>query len=126
MIRPRGRPPMPSATSSAIDPVGITSIGARVSSPRRMTAPLPCCRTLSTVRRNGRATGLAGWACTDHPVVGGERGVGDEEVSFDAFVRARLPALLRFAHAVCGDPHTAADLVQDALERTGVHWSRLD
>jgi hypothetical protein len=25
--RPRGRPPMPSATSSAIDPVGITSIG---------------------------------------------------------------------------------------------------
>ena len=52
--------------------------------------------------------------------------MGDEEVSFDAFVRARLPALLRFAHAVCGDPHTAADLVQDALERTGVHWSRLD
>ena len=26
-IRPRGRPPMPSATSRAIDPVGITSIG---------------------------------------------------------------------------------------------------
>jgi len=46
--------------------------------------------------------------------------------SFDAFVRARLPALLRFAHAVCGDPHTAADLVQDALERTGLHWHRID
>jgi RNA polymerase sigma-70 factor (sigma-E family) len=46
--------------------------------------------------------------------------------TFDAFVRARLPALLRFAHAVAGDPHTAADLVQDALERTGVRWSRLD
>jgi len=45
--------------------------------------------------------------------------------SFDAFVRARLPALLRFAHAVCGDPHTAADLVQDALERTGVRWERI-
>jgi RNA polymerase sigma-70 factor (sigma-E family) len=25
-----------------------------------------------------------------------------------------------------GDPHTAADLVQDALVRTGVRWSRLD
>jgi RNA polymerase sigma-70 factor (sigma-E family) len=46
--------------------------------------------------------------------------------SFDAFVRARLPALLRFAHAMCGDPHTAADLVQDALERTGMHWHRID
>src|SRR4051812_23069098 len=46
MTRPRGRPPMPSATSRAIDPVGITSIGARVSSPSRMTAPLPCCRSI--------------------------------------------------------------------------------
>lgn len=52
--------------------------------------------------------------------------MADDEVSFDAFVRARLPALLRFAYAVCGDPHTAADLVQDALERTGLHWSRID
>jgi RNA polymerase sigma-70 factor (sigma-E family) len=52
--------------------------------------------------------------------------VADDEVSFDAFARARLPALLRFAHAVCGDPHTAADLVQDALERTGLHWTRID
>ena len=34
---------MPSATSSAIEPVGITSIGARASSPRRMTEPLPNC-----------------------------------------------------------------------------------
>ena len=49
-----------------------------------------------------------------------------EAGSFDAFVRARLPALMRFAHAVCGDPHTAADLVQDALERTGLHWDRID
>jgi hypothetical protein len=30
---------MPSATSSAIAPVGITSSGARVSSPSRMTEP---------------------------------------------------------------------------------------
>src|SRR3954465_12935579 len=46
--------------------------------------------------------------------------------AFDTFVRARMPALLRFAHAVTGDPHTAADLVQDALERTGIRWSSLD
>ena len=50
----------------------------------------------------------------------------EDAASFDAFVRARLPALLRFAHAVCGDPHTAADLVQDALERTGMRWNRID
>ena len=50
----------------------------------------------------------------------------EADAAFDAFVRARLPALLRFAHALTGDPHTAADLVQDALERTGMRWSRLD
>lgn len=49
-----------------------------------------------------------------------------EADAFDAFVRARMPALLRFAHALTGDPHTAADLVQDALEKTGLRWSRLD
>src|SRR5689334_22141690 len=32
---------MPRATSRAIEPVGITSMGGRTSSPRRMTAPLP-------------------------------------------------------------------------------------
>src|SRR5574340_299338 len=40
-MRPLGRPPTPSATSSAIDPVGITEIGCRASSPRRITEPLP-------------------------------------------------------------------------------------
>ena len=49
-----------------------------------------------------------------------------EADGFDAFVRARMPALLRFAHALTGDPHTAADLVQDALVRTGIRWSRLE
>ncbi len=44
---------------------------------------------------------------------------------FDAFVRARHPALLRYGHVLAGDPHTAADLVQDALERTGSAWSRV-
>jgi len=52
--------------------------------------------------------------------------VTEDDLAFDAFVRARMPALLRFAHAVTGDPHLAADLVQDALERTGVRWSRIE
>src|SRR5713101_1970779 len=37
---------MPSAASSEMDPVGITSTGARVSSPSRMIAPLPNCRSI--------------------------------------------------------------------------------
>ena len=49
-----------------------------------------------------------------------------EAAAFDAFVRARLPALLRFAYALTGDPHTAADLVQDALERTGMRWNKIE
>jgi RNA polymerase sigma-70 factor (sigma-E family) len=44
---------------------------------------------------------------------------------FDDFVRGRHTALLRFAHVLTGDPHRAADLVQDALERTGLAWRRL-
>jgi len=44
---------------------------------------------------------------------------------FDSFVRARHMALLRFAHALTSDPELAADLVQDALERTGLAWSRV-
>jgi RNA polymerase sigma-70 factor (sigma-E family) len=44
---------------------------------------------------------------------------------FDAFIRARHAALLRFAHALTGDHEVAADLVQDALERTGLAWSRV-
>jgi RNA polymerase sigma-70 factor (sigma-E family) len=44
---------------------------------------------------------------------------------FDAFVRARHTALLRYGTVLTGDPHTAADLVQDALERTGLAWSRV-
>jgi RNA polymerase sigma-70 factor (sigma-E family) len=45
--------------------------------------------------------------------------------AFDDFVRSRHAALLRFAHVLCGDPHLAADLVQDALERTGLAWPRI-
>lgn len=45
--------------------------------------------------------------------------------SFDDFVARRHTALLRFAHVLAGDPHTAADLVQDALVRAGMSWHRI-
>lgn len=46
----------------------------------------------------------------------------DAATEFDDFVRTRHAALLRFAYLVSGDPHLAADLVQEALERTGMRW----
>lgn len=49
-----------------------------------------------------------------------------EREAFDEFVRARLPKLLRFGHALTGSPHAGADLVQDALERAMLAWSRID
>ncbi len=45
---------------------------------------------------------------------------------FDEFARARMPELLRFGHALTGSPHAAADLVQDALERTMMAWPRVE
>jgi RNA polymerase sigma-70 factor (sigma-E family) len=45
---------------------------------------------------------------------------------FDEFARARMPELLRFGHALTGSPHAAADLVQDALERTMIAWPRVE
>jgi RNA polymerase sigma-70 factor (sigma-E family) len=45
--------------------------------------------------------------------------------AFDRFARARTAALLRFAHVLTGDADRAADLVQDALERTALAWPRI-
>lgn len=47
-------------------------------------------------------------------------------VTFDDFVHARLPHLLRFGRALTGDEHRGADLVQDALERALPRWDRID
>jgi RNA polymerase sigma-70 factor (sigma-E family) len=46
--------------------------------------------------------------------------------TFDDFVRARLPQLLRFGRALTGDEHRGADLVQDALERALPKWSGIE
>jgi RNA polymerase sigma-70 factor (sigma-E family) len=45
---------------------------------------------------------------------------------FDDFARARMPELLRLGHALTGDAYAAADLVQDALERTMLAWGRVE
>lgn len=45
--------------------------------------------------------------------------------SFAEFVRDRHVELLRFAYVLTGDRHLAEDLVQDALERTGLSWRRI-
>jgi len=44
---------------------------------------------------------------------------------FASFVRARSAALLRAAYLLTGDQHLAEDLVQSALARTHLSWSRL-
>ncbi|MBP2475428.1 RNA polymerase sigma-70 factor (sigma-E family) [Crossiella equi] len=44
---------------------------------------------------------------------------------FGEFVRMNLPALLRYGHALTGNPHDAADLVQSVLEKLGTRWRRL-
>ena len=46
-------------------------------------------------------------------------------VGFEAFVTARGDALVRFAYLVCGDPHDAQDLVQDALVAVYPKWERV-
>ncbi len=56
----------------------------------------------------------------------GEATSAEAAFCFDAFVRARLPELLRFGRVLTGNNEAAADLVQDALERTMLAWSRLD
>ncbi len=46
------------------------------------------------------------------------------EQEYVEFVTARLPALRRLAHSLCGDPHRGDDLVQQAITRLYVSWRR--
>ncbi|MCW2764928.1 MAG: polymerase, sigma-24 subunit, subfamily [Nocardioides sp.] len=47
------------------------------------------------------------------------------ELSFDAWVEARVAALLRFAYLVTGSQHAAEDAVQTALTRACEKWARV-
>jgi len=44
---------------------------------------------------------------------------------FEAFARRMMPGLLRYAGALTGDPHLAADLVQDVMVRVQGRWGRI-
>lgn len=41
---------------------------------------------------------------------------------FAEFVAGALPGLLRYGHALTGNPHDAGDLVQTVLEKVGSRW----
>lgn len=45
--------------------------------------------------------------------------------SFEEYVGARRPALLRTAYLLTGDAHDAEDLVQVALVKAVPHWARI-
>lgn len=47
------------------------------------------------------------------------------EQQFTAFVRQRTHALVRTAYALCVNQHDAEDLVQNALAKTSLRWSRI-
>jgi RNA polymerase sigma-70 factor (sigma-E family) len=46
-------------------------------------------------------------------------------MTFDEFASARLPAVLRFAAALTGDPDLAKDLVQEVLIRVSGRWPEI-
>ncbi len=47
------------------------------------------------------------------------------ETDFDQFVSLRTEGLLRLAYLLCGDAHTAEDLVQEALLRCHRRWEKV-
>ena len=49
----------------------------------------------------------------------------EREPAYSAYVSARRATLFRTACLLCGDPHRAEDIVQDALARLYVNWPRV-
>ena len=49
----------------------------------------------------------------------------DRRAEFTDYARARRPQLRRMAYALCGDWHTADDIVQNALAKLYVAWPRV-
>jgi RNA polymerase sigma-70 factor (sigma-E family) len=46
-------------------------------------------------------------------------------MTFEEYVLARGPALVRFARLLTGDEHRAEDLTQDVLARVYLHWRKI-
>ncbi len=49
----------------------------------------------------------------------------DDEPGFDRFVAEQADALLRYGYVLTGNPHDAADLVQETLLRVRGAWSKV-
>ena len=49
-----------------------------------------------------------------------------DESAFSDYVVARRPQLFRTACLLCGDPHRAEDIVQDALTQLYAAWDRVE
>jgi RNA polymerase sigma-70 factor (sigma-E family) len=67
-----------------------------------------------TTPHDGRLTRVAGHRK--------DLAVSGDLTNFSEFVEASLPGLLRYGHALTGNPHDAADLVQSVLEKIGSRW----
>ncbi|PXY31796.1 SigE family RNA polymerase sigma factor [Prauserella muralis] len=59
------------------------------------------------------------------PATRGGSVVPGDLTDFGEFVEASLPGLLRYGHALTGNPHDAADLVQTVLEKIGSRWAHV-
>ena len=55
-----------------------------------------------------------------------QTGTGTLPGAFDAFVHARMGALLSYANLLTGDRAAAEDVVQTALARTALRWQRIE
>lgn len=51
--------------------------------------------------------------------------MANDLTGFAEFVEANLTGLMRYGHALTGNPHDAADLVQTVLEKIGSRWSNV-
>ncbi len=47
-------------------------------------------------------------------------------MTYEEFVNSRLPALLRYALMLSGDPDTAADITQETMIRVQLKWRQVD
>ncbi len=61
----------------------------------------------------GLSPGRRGWAVR-----------ATDEQQYTEYVTARLPTLRRIAYLLCGDSHRADDIVQNAITRLYIHWTR--
>ncbi|ACY96570.1 SigE family RNA polymerase sigma factor [Thermomonospora curvata] len=51
--------------------------------------------------------------------------VDDDGATYESFVTSRAQSLLRYGYVLTGDPHDAADLLQESLVRLRAAWPRV-